>query len=178
VAVVELEAQQGVEQGGDPLERPGAGAQRRRTLLDGRAHRLQASLEERADEPRAVAEGPEERSLAHSGGRRDVGHGDGLGARAIGEEGVGPEALSHDDVAAIVSEATGRPVTHVRVSAEAVRERLASQVPPEFAALLADLDRTIAQGAEDRTTDTVRRLTGRAPHGLRAVIEREAAATP
>jgi uncharacterized protein YbjT (DUF2867 family) len=91
---------------------------------------------------------------------------------------TGPEALSHDDVAAIMSEATGRPVTHVRVSAAAMRERLASHVPPEFAALLADLDLAIAQGAEDRTTDTVRRLTGRAPHGLRAVIEREAAATP
>lgn len=86
---------------------------------------------------------------------------------------TGPEALSHDDIAAIITEVTGRPVVHRRLSYERMRDRLAAQVPLEFAAMLAGMDRAIAEGAEDRTTDTVRRLTGRPPRGFRAVAERE-----
>ncbi|GAB2486738.1 NmrA family NAD(P)-binding protein [Nocardiopsis aegyptia] len=89
---------------------------------------------------------------------------------------TGPEALSYDDVAAIMTETTGRPVVHTRVSHQAMCDRLARQVPPEFAALLAGMDLAIAEGAEDRTTDTVRRLTGRPPNGFRAVAAREAGA--
>jgi hypothetical protein len=35
------------------------------------------------------------------------------------------------------------------------------------------MDRAIEGGAEDRTTDTVRRLTGRPPRSFRLVAERE-----
>ncbi|MFE5772403.1 NAD(P)H-binding protein [Streptomyces sp. NPDC056485] len=89
---------------------------------------------------------------------------------------TGPEALSHDDVAAILTEVTGRPVVHHHLTYEAMRDALAAAIPPEFAAMLAGMDRAIAEGAEDRTTDTVRRVTGRPPHGFRAVAERELAA--
>ncbi|MFJ7071714.1 ergot alkaloid biosynthesis protein [Streptomyces sp. NPDC098781] len=86
---------------------------------------------------------------------------------------TGPEALSHDDVAATVTEVTGRRVTHHHVSYDDMRERLAAMIPLEFATMLAEMDRAIAEGAEDRTTDTVRRVTGRPPNGFRAVAERE-----
>ncbi|CAM5516120.1 NAD(P)H-binding protein [Streptomyces avidinii] len=86
---------------------------------------------------------------------------------------TGPEALSHDDIAAVLTDVTGRPVVHHRLTYEAMRERLAAVVPREFATMLAGMDRAIAGGAEDRTTDTVRRLTGRPPHGFRAVAARE-----
>ncbi|GAA3773276.1 NAD(P)H-binding protein [Streptomyces coacervatus] len=86
---------------------------------------------------------------------------------------TGPEALSHDDIAAIVTEVTGRPVVHRSLTYAQLRDRLAAIVPPEFAAMLADMDRAIAEGAEDRTTDTVQRLTGRRPHSFRTVAERE-----
>ncbi|MFF0410283.1 ergot alkaloid biosynthesis protein [Kitasatospora sp. NPDC004745] len=86
---------------------------------------------------------------------------------------TGPEALSHDAVAAVVAEVTGRPVVHHRLTHGELRERLSALMPPAFAGLLADLDRAIAAGAEDRTTDTVRLLTGRAPNGFRQVFERE-----
>ncbi|MGW3121815.1 NAD(P)H-binding protein [Streptomyces sp. NPDC001107] len=86
---------------------------------------------------------------------------------------TGPEALSHDDIAAIVTEVTGRPVVHHNLTYEQLRDRLAAVVPLEFAAMLADMDRAIAAGAEDRTTDTVQRLTGRPPHGFRTVAGRE-----
>ncbi|MFE6175689.1 NAD(P)H-binding protein [Streptomyces sp. NPDC056464] len=86
---------------------------------------------------------------------------------------TGPEALSHDDVAAIVTEVTGRPVAHHHLAYDDMRDRLAAVIPPEFATMLADMDRAIAEGDEDRTTDTVRRVTGRPPNGFRAVAERE-----
>ncbi|RDD85632.1 NAD(P)H-binding protein [Streptomyces parvulus] len=86
---------------------------------------------------------------------------------------TGPEALSHDDVAAVLTRAGGRPVVHRRLTRDRMRDRLAAAVPPEFAELLADMDLAIAGGAEDRTTDTVQRLTGRPPRGLREVVERE-----
>ncbi|MFE0044330.1 NmrA family NAD(P)-binding protein [Streptomyces albireticuli] len=86
---------------------------------------------------------------------------------------TGPEALSHDDVAAIVTEVTGRSVTHRHLPYDDMRDRLAALMPREFATMLADMDRAIAEGAEDRTTDTVQRLTGRPPQSFRAVAERE-----
>ncbi|MFF8424592.1 NAD(P)H-binding protein [Streptomyces sp. NPDC016566] len=88
---------------------------------------------------------------------------------------TGPEALSHDDVARILTEVTGTPVTHRHLTYEQMRDRLAATMPLEFAGMLAGLERAIAQGAEDRTTDTVQRLTGRPPHSFRAVAERESA---
>ncbi|MFI9274034.1 SDR family oxidoreductase [Kitasatospora sp. NPDC052896] len=86
---------------------------------------------------------------------------------------TGPQALSHDDVAAIITEVTGRPVTHRNLTLEQLRDRWAAEIPPEFATMLADMDRAIADGAEDRTSDTVERLTGRPPGTFRAFVERE-----
>ncbi|MFJ2811020.1 NAD(P)H-binding protein [Kitasatospora sp. NPDC087271] len=86
---------------------------------------------------------------------------------------TGPEALSYDDAAAIVGEVIGRPVVHRHLTYDGFRDHLAAGMPLGFAELLAGLDRAIAGGAEDRTTDTVRRLTGRSPHGFRQVVERE-----
>jgi hypothetical protein len=43
----------------------------------------------------------------------------------------------------------------------------------EFAAMLADMDRAIAEGSEDRVTDTVQRLTGRPPRSFRALLQKE-----
>ncbi|MFE6774982.1 NAD(P)H-binding protein [Streptomyces sp. NPDC057702] len=83
---------------------------------------------------------------------------------------TGPEALSHDDIAAIITEVTGRPVVHRRLSYERMRDHLATRMPVEFAAMLAGMDRAIAEGAEDRVTDTVQRLTGRPPRTFRALL--------
>lgn len=89
---------------------------------------------------------------------------------------TGPQALSYDDIAAVVTGVTGRKVTHRRLTYEQMRDRLAPTMPVEFAAMLAGLDRAIAEGSEDRTTDTVHRLTGRPPGTFRAFAERELAA--
>ncbi|MFI8075257.1 NAD(P)H-binding protein [Streptomyces sp. NPDC086033] len=86
---------------------------------------------------------------------------------------TGPEALSYDDIATTITQVTGRPVNHHRLSYEQMRDRLAAQVPLEFASMLAGMDRAIAEGAEDRITDTVQRLTGRPARSFRALLERE-----
>ncbi|MEV0186977.1 NAD(P)H-binding protein [Kitasatospora purpeofusca] len=88
---------------------------------------------------------------------------------------TGPEALGYDDIARIAGEALGRPVVHRRLTREELTAALAEQMPDRFAALLAGLDHAIAEGAEDRTTDTVLRVTGRPANGFRAVVERETA---
>lgn len=83
---------------------------------------------------------------------------------------TGPEALSYDAVAALLTEVTGRSISHVPLDHTELRDRLAAGFPPEFAGyaeFLAGLDRAIAEGAEDRVTDTVQRVTGRPPRSLR-----------
>ncbi|GAA1369666.1 NAD(P)H-binding protein [Streptomyces beijiangensis] len=86
---------------------------------------------------------------------------------------TGPQTLSYQDVAAIITDVTGRLVVHEQLSFEQLRDRWAAEIPLEFASMLAGLDRAIAEGAEDRTSDTVQRLTGRSPGTLRAFVERE-----
>ncbi|MDN0201176.1 NmrA family NAD(P)-binding protein [Streptomyces sp. S.PNR 29] len=87
---------------------------------------------------------------------------------------TGPETLSHSEVATVLSEVTGRAVTHRQLTYEQMRDHLARTMPPEFAAMLAGMDRAIAEGAEDRTTDTVLRVTGRRPRSFRAHVEQTA----
>ena len=80
---------------------------------------------------------------------------------------TGPQALSYDDVASVLSEVTGRRITHERVPRAAVVDRIAdSGVPREFATLLAGLEDLIAAGAEDRVSDAVHRVTGRPARSL------------
>lgn len=87
---------------------------------------------------------------------------------------TGPQTLSYDDVAAIITETVGRTVVHRRLTFEQLRDRWAAEIPLEFATMLAAMDRAIAEGAEDRTSDAVQRLTGRSPGTFRAFAEREA----
>jgi uncharacterized protein YbjT (DUF2867 family) len=84
---------------------------------------------------------------------------------------TGPEALSYDDIAATMTEVTGRLVVHRSLSYEQMRDRLAAQIPEEFAAMLAGMDRAIAEGSEDRVTDAVQHLTGRPARTFRAFLE-------
>jgi uncharacterized protein YbjT (DUF2867 family) len=90
---------------------------------------------------------------------------------------TGPETLSHDEIAATVTEVTGRPVVHRRLTHDELRDRLAAVVPAEFATLLAGLDLAIAEGSEDRVTDSVQRLTGRPPRAFRTLLQQETASS-
>ncbi|MCU4745252.1 MULTISPECIES: NAD-dependent epimerase/dehydratase family protein [unclassified Streptomyces] len=88
---------------------------------------------------------------------------------------TGPQALAFDDIAATLTEVTGRPVTHQHLTHHQLSGRLAAGMPAEFATLLASLDLAIAEGAEDRITPTVHHLTGRPPTDFRTVAVRELA---
>lgn len=80
---------------------------------------------------------------------------------------TGPEALSYDDVAAIMSRVSGRRVRHVGVTPEGLAEIFESGgMPAEYATALAGMDAAIATGTEDRVTDDVLRLTGTPPRSF------------
>jgi len=90
---------------------------------------------------------------------------------------TGSEALTYDQAAATIAEVLGRPVQHVDVSEDALAERFAAQgMDPTYARLLAGMDTAIAGGSEDRTTDTVLRLTGRSPRSFTAFVRSAAEA--
>jgi uncharacterized protein YbjT (DUF2867 family) len=81
---------------------------------------------------------------------------------------TGPQALSYDDVAAILSEASGRTITHRSLDpAEVVAYYEAAGVPAAAARFLPVMDAVIASGAEDRTTNAVERITGQPPRSYR-----------
>ena len=80
---------------------------------------------------------------------------------------TGPEAVSFDDVAAVMSQKTGAAIAHLRVPANAVRSALeGAGVATWFAEDMANLHGMLAAGYEDLTTDTVRAVTGQQPRTL------------
>lgn len=84
---------------------------------------------------------------------------------------TGPEALSYDDAAAVLTAVTGRRVRHHPVSTDQhIRFLMDAGYSPGFAALLAALDDRVRSGAEAGVTDTVEKLTGRAPRSFRAFV--------
>ncbi|RYZ43100.1 MAG: oxidoreductase [Myxococcaceae bacterium] len=107
-----------------------------------------------------------------------------VGVRALADEPshdtahviTGPQALSYDDVAAVMSRVSGRPIRHVHASREEVRRHIqeGTGMPESYADLLAGLDVTLRDGAEDRVTDTVLRVTGRAPRTFEAFAREHA----
>jgi uncharacterized protein YbjT (DUF2867 family) len=81
---------------------------------------------------------------------------------------TGPESLSYDDVAAILTETSGRAITHKRLDPADQPAYYEALGVPEFSArFLVGMDWVIASGAEDRTTDTVQRITGTPPRSFR-----------
>ena len=81
---------------------------------------------------------------------------------------TGPDALSYEDTADILSETTGRRIRHVSLSTRDLALRFEAQgLPPDYAGILAALDETIRTGVEDRTSEGVARLTEKAPVSFR-----------
>lgn len=81
---------------------------------------------------------------------------------------TGPQALSYDQVAEIVSTAAGRRIEHVKLDQAQLARRFADLgLPADYADFLAGLDAFLAEGSEARTTDNVLQLTARAPASFR-----------
>ena len=89
---------------------------------------------------------------------------------------TGPEALSYEDTARILSDVTGRTIRHVALSTKELADRFEAQgLPTNYARMLANMDKTISTGAEDRTTAGVAQLTGTAPGSFRSFAAKNAA---
>jgi NAD(P)H dehydrogenase (quinone) len=97
------------------------------------------------------------------------------GARVL--EITGPEALTSVQVAALVSELVGKPITHVNVPGPALVEGLVQHgFPPPVAELFASFDAAItADGLADVSGD-LPALTGRPATSLRAFLTAHKAA--
>lgn len=77
---------------------------------------------------------------------------------------TGPQSLSYDDVARIISRASGSNIEHRRLSeTELVARFVGSGMVPAYARMLAAMDSAIADGSEDRVTNEVRLITGLDP---------------
>jgi ergot alkaloid biosynthesis protein len=77
---------------------------------------------------------------------------------------TGPKALTYADVAAAISEVCGHPVRHENISTQELASRWTGLgLPADYATMLANMDEAIAHGAENRTTTTVKDVTGRKP---------------
>ncbi len=96
---------------------------------------------------------------------------------------TGPEALSYADVAANLTKALGRQISYIDASDDAVRQALLRAGLTEWFAgalvgLYQDYRRSGTGGYAAEVTDTVTRLTGRAPRTLDQLLaEPPAAAT-
>jgi uncharacterized protein YbjT (DUF2867 family) len=98
-----------------------------------------------------------------------------VAARALTEDGhlgnsyvlTGPQAITFGDVAAHLSEVTGRSITFVDVPEEAAREQLNGAGLPEFLVeLIIGSCRALRAGVAAEVTDEVRKLTGRTARGF------------
>jgi uncharacterized protein YbjT (DUF2867 family) len=89
---------------------------------------------------------------------------------------TGAEALSFADVAEALSKMLGRKISYVALDAATLRGNLASRVPQWLADIAVGIDLANEAGLQSRVTDTIERLTGRAPRSLANFIRDNKAA--
>ena len=170
---------------------------RQRPLLDrGRACREQARLDDPAQQhlhrlhserpSPAIASG-ELYSATGTGGRNYVTREDcaraAAGALLSDFNGkrildvTGPAPVTQNEIAAIVSELTGKPIKHIAVSGEALKKGMeAAGLPPAVADLLVDFDVAAAQGYHAIATSAVKDLGGKEPTSVREYLAANRAA--
>ena len=88
---------------------------------------------------------------------------------------TGPQALTHHQIAALISAATGSPVGYRDLTVAEMTARLeALGAPAPFAAELSRMMRQLADGRWATPTAGVRELTGRAPRTFEAFLAEHA----
>ncbi|KAF4782557.1 AFUA_2G17970 family ergot alkaloid biosynthesis protein [Colletotrichum scovillei] len=89
---------------------------------------------------------------------------------------LGPELLTYDEVAGILSGVLGRKIVHKRLSSQELVDRYAAQgMPRDYAEMMGGLDTAIKNGSEDRTNSVVLAVTGKQPKQFRDFAERNKA---
>lgn len=78
---------------------------------------------------------------------------------------TGPEALSHSEMAAMLSEKTGKEINFVDIPEETARQAMLSQhMPEQIADAMLELYAAQKAGKSSMVTNTVQEITGRPPH--------------
>ncbi len=90
---------------------------------------------------------------------------------------TGPAAVTQDELAAMMSEVTGKPIVHVDVPPQGLTEGLShAGLPPSLVKVIVDFDVAASQGYHALVTPTVERLAGTAPLLLREFLGNHLAA--
>lgn len=90
---------------------------------------------------------------------------------------TGPEAYTVAEVAALVTEVTGKPIQVIQLSDEALTEGMKSAGLPEpIARLLVSFDAATRVGGLGMVTDSVEKLSGRKSESLKQFLETNKAA--
>ena len=90
---------------------------------------------------------------------------------------TGPKAYTTVEVAALVTEVTGKPIQVVQLSDDALTEGMkAAGLPEPFARLLVSFDATTRGGGLGMVTDSVEKLSGRKSVSLKQFLETNKAA--
>ncbi|WP_420408851.1 SDR family oxidoreductase [Hoeflea sp.] len=90
---------------------------------------------------------------------------------------TGPEAHTTDEIAELVTAATGKPLSVVHVSDEALAEGMAQAgVPAPFIPTFVSFDANTREGKISMVTGDVKDLSGQAPRSLRTFLEANKAA--
>lgn len=80
---------------------------------------------------------------------------------------TGPQALTHGEAAAVLSDAVGQTIAYTSISEDAFRQQLApSGLPADYIELLVGLFAAVRLGVAEPVNDEVERLTGHAPRSL------------
>lgn len=90
---------------------------------------------------------------------------------------TGPHAHTTAEIAALVSEVTGKPLDVVQVPDEALTEGVkAAGIPEDFARIIVSFDANTRSGRIGMVTDAVETLSGRKPKTLKQFLEANKAA--
>ncbi|GAB3827919.1 SDR family oxidoreductase [Pontibacter rugosus] len=85
---------------------------------------------------------------------------------------TGPEALSNNEVAALLSEVSGKQVAYIDTPEAEAREAMLAQGTPEWMAdAMLELYGVYKSGSATKTTTTVEDVTGQKPHTMRQFLE-------
>ncbi|RWQ23369.1 SDR family oxidoreductase [Mesorhizobium sp.] len=90
---------------------------------------------------------------------------------------TGPQAHTVAEIAALVTDVTGKPIEVVQLSDEVLTEGLkAAGVPEGFAPIVTSFDTNTRTGRIDMVTDAIETLSGRKPQSLKQFLEANKAA--
>jgi uncharacterized protein YbjT (DUF2867 family) len=90
---------------------------------------------------------------------------------------TGGEALDHSEVAAILSEATGRTIRYEEITPDAMRTNLlGAGLPAAYAEFMLVIFHYFSLGYSERITDAVPMITGQAPRRMAAYAQEYRAA--